>query len=228
MTTPTRAEVEALADEMRDQRMLYHERHAKAEKMLRAYAATLPPQAAPVAEGKPTKEPSMTEPTKEQVAKAIEIAEDWLGEKDEATWGWYPVEGTNLAMDIANALAAAAQKAALEAEARESETLSYIEDAVETLEAMDLHIDNPLYDRLRAFLEEKASVDRFMRLLEAAQPFFEWAKKQLHFDLPQAIADDDSTPVLGQGFGDKAEVTVGDLRRLCAALSAFPQPEKQP
>lgn len=28
-----------------------------------------------------------------------------------------------------------------------------IEDAVETLEAMDLHVDNPLYDRLRAILE---------------------------------------------------------------------------
>jgi hypothetical protein len=29
-----------------------------------------------------------------------------------------------------------------------------IEDAVETLEAMDLHVDNPLYDRLRTALEQ--------------------------------------------------------------------------
>ncbi len=28
-----------------------------------------------------------------------------------------------------------------------------LEDAVDTLEAMDVHIDNPLYDRLRAVLE---------------------------------------------------------------------------
>ena len=28
-----------------------------------------------------------------------------------------------------------------------------VEDAVETLEAMDLHTSNPLYDRLRAVLE---------------------------------------------------------------------------
>lgn len=28
-----------------------------------------------------------------------------------------------------------------------------IEDAVETLEAMDLHVENPLYDRLRAAVE---------------------------------------------------------------------------
>lgn len=28
-----------------------------------------------------------------------------------------------------------------------------LEDAVDTLEAMDLHIDNPLYERLRKILE---------------------------------------------------------------------------
>lgn len=28
-----------------------------------------------------------------------------------------------------------------------------LEDAVDTLESMDLHVDNPLYDRLRAALE---------------------------------------------------------------------------
>lgn len=28
-----------------------------------------------------------------------------------------------------------------------------IEDAIETLESMGLHVDNPLYDRLRAALE---------------------------------------------------------------------------
>lgn len=28
-----------------------------------------------------------------------------------------------------------------------------IEDAVDTLEAMDLHVDNPLYDRLRVILD---------------------------------------------------------------------------
>lgn len=33
-----------------------------------------------------------------------------------------------------------------------------IEDAVETLEAMDLHTDNPLYDRLRAVVEQSPPV----------------------------------------------------------------------
>lgn len=32
-----------------------------------------------------------------------------------------------------------------------------VEDAVETLEAMDMHIDNPLYARLRGALEQSAS-----------------------------------------------------------------------
>jgi hypothetical protein len=31
-----------------------------------------------------------------------------------------------------------------------------LEDAINTLEAMDLHIDNPLYDRMRAVLERVA------------------------------------------------------------------------
>lgn len=31
-----------------------------------------------------------------------------------------------------------------------------IEDAIETLEAMDLHLDNPLYDRLRNAIEGQA------------------------------------------------------------------------
>lgn len=31
-----------------------------------------------------------------------------------------------------------------------------LSDTVETLEAMDLHVDNPLYDRLRRALEQKA------------------------------------------------------------------------
>jgi hypothetical protein len=29
-----------------------------------------------------------------------------------------------------------------------------LEDVVDTLEAMDLHIDNPLYDRVRAVIEQ--------------------------------------------------------------------------
>lgn len=34
------------------------------------------------------------------------------------------------------------------------ELLAAIEDAIDTLEAMNLHIDNPLYDRLRAVAEK--------------------------------------------------------------------------
>lgn len=30
---------------------------------------------------------------------------------------------------------------------------SIIEDAVETMEAMDLHVDNPLYERLRSVID---------------------------------------------------------------------------
>lgn len=42
-------------------------------------------------------------------------------------------------------------KAAIEIEQLEAA----LEDAIETLEAMDFHVDNPLYERLRAALSRK-------------------------------------------------------------------------
>lgn len=45
------------------------------------------------------------------------------------------------------------------AEANLSAARAVIEDGVDTLESMNLHIDNPLYDRLLAFLERTATAD---------------------------------------------------------------------
>lgn len=35
-----------------------------------------------------------------------------------------------------------------------------VEDAVDTMESMDLHIDNPLYDRLRDILQQETTGDQ--------------------------------------------------------------------
>ena len=42
-----------------------------------------------------------------------------------------------------------------ELEAANERLRAFIADAVDTLEAMDLHVDNPLYDRLRVVVDEQ-------------------------------------------------------------------------
>ena len=83
--------------------------------------------------------------------------------------------------------------------------------------------------RLRAELDAaRATADevynRLMpeveRLRAAAAPFARWAKRQLDFEMPRGIAEDDGTPVLGCDFEhSETTVYVGDLKTLCAALS---------
>lgn len=45
-------------------------------------------------------------------------------------------------------------------EAENERLRAAVEDAVETLEAMDMHIDNPLYARLRDALEQSGPGDK--------------------------------------------------------------------
>lgn len=160
----------------------------------------------------------MTEPTKEQRETAIAIAEDWLGEKDDATWGWYPVAGTNLAMDIAQALAAAAQKAALEAEARVAE----MREALKRIADQDNYGSDGSWTAESypdAIAEAALSTPpgRFMALLEAAREYRAWAV-DLHSANPKGNFGADYVRHQQSEWG----------KALDKALAAFPQPEEQP
>jgi len=68
---------------------------------------------------------------REEIADELEKVAERAGRE----WGYWP-----LAMRAVKALRVPAA----------SPLIAVIEDAIETLEAMDLHTDNPLYDRLVA------------------------------------------------------------------------------
>lgn len=59
------------------------------------------------------------------------------------------------------------------------------------------------------------------RLREALEPFAKWAAWELDYNMPRAVAEDDSTPVAGGAEWNDERfpvVFVGDLKRARAAL----------
>jgi hypothetical protein len=74
-------------------------------------------------------------------------------------------------------------ESALEAaQARNAELEGAIEDAIDTLEAMDMHVSNPLYDRLRAQLERTPSqtLERMRKvdhLITIASDVCDWLRR---------------------------------------------------
>lgn len=65
-------------------------------------------------------------------------------------------DGRKLVQQMTDALRGRGDKLCSDAAGEIERLRALIEDTVETLEAMGLHVDNPLYNRLRAALDGQA------------------------------------------------------------------------
>lgn len=244
--TPTRADVEALATKIaRDVAELPDRASPPDEPMLllvtewelidivqhrldEAYAATLPPQAGPVVEDKPTPTPEM----RDFLAEAQKIWCDCGSPKCSCR---VSEPARRLVPRIAAALADAAQKAALEAEARVAEMreacITAIEacreydgrglPAIQKLEYSHQFAANRARDNAIAVIRAlpSPSSDRFMRLLEAMQELY---------DMPvrSRLMTGFAHGALTRKEYEDAWLTVKAIVR--EALFLFPQPEEKP